>query len=73
MRLIRLLTLRSLELNTRVFVKHVKTQDNGIADSLSWNQMARFRKLTKDLDMKDMPDQLPHEIWPIGKIWELDD
>ena len=73
MRPIRLLTLKSLELNTRVFVRHVRTEDNEIADSLSRDQMQRFKRLTEKLQVNNSPDQIPEDLWPIDKIWKIDD
>ena len=69
--LIRMLTLRCIELNLRVFVKYVKSADNGIADSLSRLEFTRFRRLTKDMKINKAPTPLPQELWPVSNIWRL--
>ena len=65
--LIRIITLHSLLYNVRVYAKHVKSKDNGTADSLSRLQFHRFRTLAPEMD--DFPLDIPTEIWPIDKIW----
>ena len=69
--LIRLLVLRSMELNLRVFAKHVETKSNFLADALSRFQMDRFwRDIKKDgRTLNQTPEKMPNEIWPISKIW----
>ena len=65
--LIRLFVLESLKQNVRVFAKFVRSQDNGLADALSQMDMPRFHRLGPFMDIE--PTNLPHEIWPIWKIW----
>ena len=72
MRLIRILTLKCLNFNTRIFAKHVKSEDNEIADALSRGQWSRFRRLAKQHKLQRVPDLLTKEVWPIEKIWNLD-
>ena len=67
MHLIRLLVLRSLQFNFRIFAVYVKTGDNGLADSLSRLQFERFRKLAPNMDK--FPEKLPWELWPPSKLW----
>ena len=69
MSLIRLIVLESLIWNVRVFAKHVKSVDNGIADALSHFQWGRYKRLTKDMDMNEHGCAVPHELWPMEKIW----
>ena len=67
--LIRILVLHSLRHNVSIYAKHVKTLNNGIADSLSCFQTSRFRRLTKRLKMDPEPNPIPDQIWPISKVW----
>ena len=45
--LVRIIVLECLRWNVRIFAKHVKSRDNGIADALSRFQWSRFYKLTE--------------------------
>ena len=69
--LIRIIVLHSMLHNARVFAKHVKTKDNGIADALSRQQLCRFRKLSKKHGKarNSNPDVIPGDLWPISTIW----
>ena len=67
--LIRIIVLKSLIHNVRIFSRHVKTEVNEIADSLSRFQIKRFERLTKYKNMQDISTPVPSEIWPIEKIW----
>ena len=67
--LIRLIVLEVLKWNARIFAKHVRTNENGIADSLSKLQWCRFRKLTRKMNMSDWSTPISEEIWPMSKIW----
>ena len=69
--LIRIIVLQSLIHNVRIYGKHVFSEENGIADSLSRFQHSRFKKLTKKrgLRMTVKPTPVPEQIWPIEKIW----
>ena len=65
--LIRLITLKSLQHNVRVFAKHVKTSKNPVADALSRLRLHSFRRLAPH--MKKGPTKIPSEIWLVSKIW----
>ena len=65
----RALVLRTLEFNFRIFTRHVRTENNGIADALSRQDWRRFEKLTKMKNMSPYPAQPPTELWPLEKIW----
>ena len=69
--LIRLITLKGLKENVRIFAKHVGTKKNGMADALSRMQLDRFWELVNKQKraMNDQPEELPQMIWPIDKIW----
>ena len=68
MYLLRLLTLNCLKFNRRLKAKYINTKSNCLADSLSRNQMHRFRSLAPNMQL--YPDPLPELIWPVNKIWE---
>ena len=70
--LIRIITLKSLECNTRIYAKHVKTDDNKLADALSRMQMTRFDKELKlaGKTINNTKSEIPQELWPIWKIWK---
>ena len=63
MHLIGLIVVRGLCYNFRIKALHVKTADNGLADSLSRLQFKRFRRLAGD-DMATKAESLPTELWP---------
>ena len=67
-----MLMLKGLEFNLRIFVKYVKTKANKVADALNRGQWGRFEKYAKRRGMNRIPEKLPGEIWPIEKIWALD-
>ena len=58
MNLVRLITLQTLKFNFTFSAKHVPGLDNGIDDSLSRFQMARFHLLTPDAS--PVTCQIPH-------------
>ena len=67
--LIRLIVLKCLVHNVRIYVRHVRTNQNPIADSLSHFQHQRFKGLTASKHMEENPTEVPQEIWPFDKIW----
>ena len=69
--LIRILILKGLQENVRIFAKHVKTKKNGMADALSRLQLDRFWTLVRKSKrkMEVNPVLMPEEIWPIQKVW----
>ena len=66
--LIRLIVLKGLIENVRIFARHVAGTDNGLADSLSRNRITFFKvscaKLGKEID--ENQTQVPEAIWPIS-------
>ena len=64
LKLLRILTLDNLRHNRRVFVKHIKTDDNILPDSLSRLDFKRFWKNALK-NMCRFPDPIPTFIWPI--------
>ena len=68
MKLLRLLTLNNLVHNRRVLVRHVGTELNLLADSLSRMNLSKFWKLAPKT-MNRFPDVITDELYPIEKIW----
>ena len=66
--LIRLIVLKCMIHNVRVFVKYVSSKNNAISDSLSRMQIDRFLKLTQG-KFDQLPTAIPNELWPMEKIW----
>ena len=64
--LLRLITLQGMIHNVRIFCKHVKTEENTIADSLSRGLMDTFWKNCPE-DMNKYPVEIPSEIWPVSE------
>ena len=68
MYLIRMLVLRSLQYNMRIFTKHIFGKDNLLADILSRQRLDIFRRIAPQ--MNSFPERIPHELWPITKVWQ---
>ena len=66
--LIRILVLHSLTLNVRVYAKHLSSKANRDADLLSRMKIVRFKHLNPG-KYEEYPTPVPHQIWPIQKIW----
>ena len=66
--LIRLLVLKSLIHNIRIFGKYVSSKDNKFADLLSRNKIQAFKVAGANL-FEEFPTPVPEEIWPVEKIW----
>ena len=69
--LIRLLVLKGLTENVRIFASHITSKANYFSDSLSRLKMDLFWKLSeeKGKPFNAMPDEMPDELWPMQKIW----
>ena len=67
LKLIRILTLENIWYNRRIFVRHVWTEQNILADSLSCLNFPRFWR-NAPLLMNQVADQIPSEIWPLEKV-----
>ena len=68
MYLLRMLVVNNLLHNRRVFAKHIRTEKNILADSLSRMDLTRFWKNAPST-MRRQPDPKPDSIWPPNKIW----
>ena len=70
MYLIRLLVLNNLRYNRRIFVRHIKTDKNTLADALSRLEFDRFWRNAPE-DMNPQNDELSRELWPASKQWQF--
>ena len=72
MYLIRAITLKALECNTRVFATYINTKSNDLADALSRDQMHRFWQLvhSQNKEVKDFPEPIPSSLWPVEQYWQ---
>ena len=70
--LFRLIVLKGLVENVRVFARHVAGVKNDLADSLSRSKISHFHQLCarKEKVMSDTPTAVPEAIWPVDKIWK---
>ena len=67
MMLIRLITIECLLHNVRITAKHVKSEENGLTDSLSRMDFKRFRRLGPH--MEEYPVHVPAELIPMSRLW----
>ena len=69
--LIRMLILRSLWNNTRIFCRWVAGRDNTRSDLLSRQKIQQFKDHCQEnnIRIKPTPAELPHELWPASKLW----
>ena len=67
--LIRIIVLLQLIHNTRIYAKHVKSEDNGPADDLSRLKIRKFIKNAEKAGFIPKRCKVPHEIWPLDKLW----
>ena len=70
--LIRIIVLKGLLENIRIFARHVQGVKNDLADSLSRDKLELFFNLCdkKGRKMNKMPHKIPEAIWPMDKIWK---
>ena len=70
--LIRMVILRNLNYNFRIFAEHIKGDDNYLSDRLSRMQIEEFKRLAKKDGriIDDEPTPLNNEIWPLSVLWE---
>ena len=71
MKLIRLIVLECLTWNVRIFLRHVKTEDNFFADALSRGQMSRFwrKAAEKGRTFDKYPENIPDILSNIESSW----
>ena len=70
MNLIRSLTLKCLNINTRVFVRHLAGVDNILLDRLSKLRLEEFRRLTEGQGYESQPSIPSAELWPLTAYWK---
>ena len=70
--LVRMIVLKGLTENVRIFARHVSGVKNVFADSLSRNKIQYFHSLcsTAGKTMAKEPTPIPEAIWPLEKIWK---
>ena len=70
--LIRMIVLKGLVDNVRVFAKHVEGVKNIYADSLSRNKITYFKELCSRYQRtyETTPIEVPDVLWPVQKIWK---
>ena len=68
MKLIRLLAWSNIKHNRRIFVRHITSKNNSLADALSRLEFDRFWSEAKE-GMNPYPDEIPTCLWPMQKHW----
>ena len=70
--LIKLLVLKGLVENVRIFARHVKGKANDLAESLSRNKTNYFHELCEKAgkQIDPSPTEIPEVLWPIEKLWK---
>ena len=68
MKLIRILALNCIHRNQRLFVSHVRTNFNDLADALSRRNYRKFWALAPQT-MKPTPDNISNLLLPPEKLW----
>ena len=66
--LIRIIVLKCLTENVRVFAKYVSSKSNICADLLSRQKVQEFRSYGGS-KCREQPRETPKELWPMGKLW----
>ena len=66
--LLRVLVLKGMTENVRIFAKHIPGKFNKFSDWLSRGMITRFKDKGQG-QFYDEPTQVPTEIWPVQKIW----
>ena len=69
MYLIRLLILNNLRFNRKIWVEHVESEENTLADSLSRMEFDRFWENAPE-DMDRFPRNPHKDMWPASKLWQ---
>ena len=69
--LIRILVLKGLTENVRIFAAHVIGKSNYFCDALSRMKISTFWELSKkhNKNFEETPHDMPDDIWPMQKIW----
>ena len=70
--LIRILVLKGLLENVRIFARHIEGKKNVLSDNLSRDRIDLFKRTCSKQGRKIaiFPTDVPEAIWPIEKIWK---
>ena len=68
--LIHSIILKGLLYNFRIFARHLRSEQNIIADCLSHLQFEKFKELARKYHLRAVPEPLPNALWPITKLWD---
>ena len=70
MKLLRIIALESITWNRKVIVRHIRSKENFLADSLSRLDLKQFKKLAPE-SMNKFKDEIDNIecIWPMEKLW----
>ena len=71
--LLRIIVLKGLVQNVRIFARHVEGKKNIFADSLSRDKIPYFKQLCeiKNKQIEGKPTPVNEAIWPVEKLWKL--
>ena len=69
MSLIRMITVKGMLHNVRIFGKYVKSKTNSRADALSRLKIEYFKEISPP-DIDEYPAVFPQQLWPIEKFWK---
>ena len=64
------IVLKGLLYNFGVFTRHLRSEQNVIADCSSHLQFDKFKILARKHHLRAVPEPLPEELWPITKLWD---
>ena len=69
--LLRLMTLKAMIHNVRIYAQWVSGKTNKLANFLSRMKMKQFWQEVekKNLTMNKRPTEIPEEMWPMTKVW----
>ena len=68
MNLLRILILKGMVENVRIFSKHLPRKFNQNSDWLSKGEIAKFKAANAGL-IDETETNIPEELWPVSKIW----
>ena len=70
--LVRMIVLKGLIDNVRIFARHVEGKKNDLANSLSRNRIELFHHLClrKGKSIDSVATEVPTVLWPVQKIWK---
>ena len=71
--LIRMLVLKGLTENVRIFARHISGKSNYFSDALSCLDVVKFKHLAGEdgREFDDDPTPIHEDIWPLEKIWHF--